>query len=111
MDVGDERDVDVVPDRFAGGDVPFLGDGHPDDLTADLLKPLDLLKGGRGVGRVGGGHRLDQDRVLAADDVVAEPHLSGLVPLDRGRVGHRCVASVSFGKIRALRTLYATHGE
>ena len=71
---------DPRPDDPAGLDVLLLGDGHADELAARLFQPLDLRERRLGVERVGRRHRLDQDRVLAADELSAHVHFPRLVP-------------------------------
>ena len=64
-----------------GLDVLLLGDGDADDLAAGLFEPVDLRERLLDVEGVGRRHRLDPDRVVAADDVVADAHFARLVPL------------------------------
>ena len=76
---------------LAGLDVFLLGDGDADDLAAGLFQPVDLGERLLDVEGVGRRHRLDPDRVVAADDVIAHAHFARLVPLDRRRIRHRFV--------------------
>ena len=89
VDVGDQRDLDPVADQLGGLDVFFLGDGDAHDLAAGLFQPMNLGQRLLDIERVGRGHRLHPDRVVAADDVIAETHFACLVPLDRRRIRHR----------------------
>ena len=65
-----------------------LGHGDADDLAAGLFEAVDLGDGRLEVVRVGRGHRLHPDRVVAADDHVADPDFAGLVPLERVLISH-----------------------
>ncbi len=80
---------DLVADRLDALDVLFLGHGDPDDLAAGLFQPADLRQRRLDVERVGGRHRLDRDRLVAADHVIADADFARLVPRDRRRIGHR----------------------
>jgi hypothetical protein len=62
-------------------------DAH--DLAANRRKIKRLLDGRRGVHRVAGDHRLDADRIRAAEAHVAHAHLAGgatLVVIRRGAI-------------------------
>ena len=72
-----------------GLDVLLLGHGDADDLAAGLFQAVDLLERRLDVEGVGRRHRLDPDRLIAADDMIADTHFARLVPLDRRRVRHR----------------------
>ena len=91
VNISDQRDADPIADQLAGFDVFLLGDGHAHDLAAGFFQSLDLCQRCGDVERVGRRHRLDRDRMVAADDVIANTHLPRLVPLDGRRVGHRLV--------------------
>ena len=59
-------------------------DGDAHHLGAGLGQLDALLRRRRGIGRVGHGHRLDDDRRAAADLDVADADADGLVELERG---------------------------
>ena len=63
-------------------------DGDPDQLGARLRELDALLRGRRGVGGVGVGHRLDDDRRAAADLDTADRDADGL-PAAEGHGRHR----------------------
>ena len=82
VEVADERDGDAEPVealadlRHGGGRlVPVDGDAH--DLGAGAGQGRDLGHRGVHVGRVGVGHRLDDDRGAAADHDGPDPHADG----------------------------------
>jgi hypothetical protein len=50
---------------------------HAHDLAAGIHQPLDLVAGGPGVARVGGGHGLDADRIGTTDAHVSDANLAG----------------------------------
>ena len=54
-----------------------LGHGDAHHLAAGLFEAMDLGDGGLDVVGVGRGHRLHPDRVVAADDLVADLALRG----------------------------------
>src|SRR5262249_55159953 len=71
-----------LPDDLRGrarGLVVVHGDAH--ELAARGVERIDLGDGGRYVGGVGVGHRLDDDGPLAADRDAAHVHGHGLPPL------------------------------
>jgi hypothetical protein len=88
VDVGDQRDIDPVAELTARLDVFLLGHGHADQLAAGLLQEADLRQRRRDVEGIGRRHRLDPDRVVAADDVVPQADLARLVPGHRRAIGH-----------------------
>src|SRR5262249_38427859 len=57
--------------------------GDADDLAARLFEPMNLSENGLEIMRVGRSHRLHPDRVVAADDLIADPHFAGFMPLKR----------------------------
>ena len=65
----------------------WLGTGHPHDVAAGRGQLGDLLEGRVDVGGQRGRHRLDGDRVVAADPDLADLDLAGLPP--RGQDGRR----------------------
>ena len=67
--------LDPVADQLGGLDVLLLGDGDADDLAARLFQAEDLRQRLLDVEGVGRGHRLHPDRVVAADDVIANSPL------------------------------------
>ena len=73
----------------AGLDVFLLGHGHADDLAPGLFEAVDLGDRLLDVEGVGRRHRLDPDRVVAADHMVAHADFARLVPGHRRAVGHR----------------------
>ncbi len=75
VDVGDQRNLDPIANQLDGFDVLFLGHGHADNLAAGLFEPMNLGQRCLGVEGIGGGHRLDPDRLIAADNVLADTHL------------------------------------
>ena len=82
-----------------------LRHGDADDLAAGLFEPMDLGDGRLDVVGVGRGHRLHPDRVVAADDEVADADLAGLVPGEWVLIGHwrfvswRAMAVRAFGRV------------
>ena len=94
MNVGDQRDLDVIPDLAGPLDVLLLGHRHPHDLAAGLLQLLDLGQGRRRVERVRRRHRLNPDRVLATHHVIVDPDLARLVP--RGPLSSRPSLGLSY---------------
>ena len=82
--------VEVADDRHGRAQAPDLAhdlrdrrgrrlgvDGDPDQLGAGVSQPGDLDRGGVRVGRVRVGHRLDDDRMAAADHHAADVHGRG----------------------------------
>ena len=94
VDVADERELDALLDLAKHRGVLRLGHGDADELAAGLFQAVDLRDGGLDVVGVGRGHRLHPDRVVAADDDVADGDLAGLVPAGRGAGTSRpCIIS------------------
>ena len=87
--------LDALLDLAEHGGVLRLGHGDADELAAGLFQAVDLGDGRLDVVRVGRGHRLHPDRVVAADDQVADPDLAGLVPLERVLVGHAVLSELT----------------
>ena len=79
MDVADERDADLLADLGQGGGVFRLGHGDADQFAAGLFEALDLCHGRRDVEGVGRRHRLDANRIVAADGQVADHDLARLM--------------------------------
>ena len=88
MDVADERQVNALFDLAEHGGVLRLGHGDADDLAAGCFHALDFGDGGLDVVGIGRGHRLDPDRIVAADDLVADANLTGLMPLEHVLISH-----------------------
>ena len=77
VEVADDRHVDAEPADLAhhlrDGRRGLLGvDGDPDELGAGVGEPGDLDRGRVGVGGVRVRHRLDDDRMGAADEHAAD---------------------------------------
>jgi light-regulated signal transduction histidine kinase (bacteriophytochrome) len=80
VDIRDQRELRAFSDlaeRFRRIHVRYR---QPNDLTARLLKMIDLLKRLRGFPRVRIAHGLDSHGRSAADLHVAESYLSGFFP-------------------------------
>ena len=89
MDVADERYLDPPPDLAENRGVFRLRHRDANQLAAGLLEPMDLGDGGLELMRIGRGHRLDDDRIVAADGHAADDDDAGLVTLEGGLV-HTC---------------------
>jgi hypothetical protein len=105
VEVADDGDVaaDVAeaPDDLGDGLRGLVGvDGDADELAAGAGEVLDLLGGAGGVGRIGVRHRLDDDRVIAADAYAADVHGDGPSP----HVCHPLSLRSSFVRALNLRT-------
>ena len=77
VEVTDDRDVDAEAPNLAdhlghGGGSRLRVDRHPDELRPGVRQARDLDRRAVGVGRVGVGHRLDDDRVRRADEHAAD---------------------------------------
>ena len=77
VEVADDRDVDAeaadLADHLGDGRGGLFGvDRHTDELRAGVGEPGDLDRRRVRVGRVGVRHRLDDDRVRAADEHAAD---------------------------------------
>jgi hypothetical protein len=77
VEIADQRHEDAEPfqpfaDLRHGGGALVAVDGDADDFRAGAMQRGDLCDGGIHVGRVGVGHRLDDDRRIAADDHAAD---------------------------------------
>src|SRR6516165_2747855 len=83
MDVADERNLDPALDLAQDRGVFRLWHGDADDLAARLFEPMNLSENGLEIMRIGRGHRLHPDRVVAADDFIADPHFARFMPLKR----------------------------
>ena len=70
------------------------GDGDANDLAAGGGQLLDLVRGRQGVAGVAGGHRLDADRVVAADTDVPDPHLASQAASAHERVAGEGIAGI-----------------
>jgi hypothetical protein len=94
VDVRDQRRRHAAP-RELGPDrrqVLRVRDGrrrHAQDLAAGGDEPLALRDGGGGVARIGGRHRLDADRVRAADADRSDLHLARRPAPPGERAGRR----------------------
>ena len=82
VEIADERHVDAEPvealaDARHGGRGLVAVDGDADDLGAGPGERRDLRHRRVDVGRVGVGHRLDDDRGAAADHDGADAHADG----------------------------------
>jgi hypothetical protein len=67
MDIGNQRNVDLVFDFPDGGRRCFIGHGDTDEFAARILQLPDLGDRGPYVTRVRRGHGLDNHRRIAAD--------------------------------------------
>ena len=77
VDVGDDRDLDLLGDRRQRVGVVLAGAGDPDDVAAGRGQLGDLLQRRVDVGRGGGAHRLHRDGRVAADRDLADLDLAG----------------------------------
>ena len=85
VEVADDRHVDAEPadlaDHLRDGRGGLVGvDRHAHELRAGMRQARDLDRGGVRVGGVGVGHRLDDDRVGAADEHAADIDADRRVP-------------------------------
>ena len=79
MNVGDERHIGhALANLFQRDRRIVVGHGQADDLAAGADHLLDLRDGRVDVGRVGLGHRLNDDRRAAADLHMFNLNCSGL---------------------------------
>src|SRR4051794_38005154 len=91
VDVGDHRDLRVPRDLRQRLGVVGVGDGDPHDLATGRGELGDLLQRRVHVGGLGGAHRLEAAREVAADADAADVELTRLPPGredGRGRSGH-----------------------
>lgn len=89
VNIGDERDGRMGHDVGQGSRRLAIGDRDADDFAARVRKLADLGQGGDGVTGVSGGHRLDDDRVVATDLDVAHVKDARLAPGgNQGHSGH-----------------------
>ena len=93
VEVADDRHVDAqaadLADHLGDRRRGLVGvDRDPHELAAGVRQPGNLDGGPVGIGRVGVGHRLDDDRVGAADEDAADVDLDRRPPTrDVRRVG------------------------
>src|SRR5262249_34552894 len=88
VDVADEGDLDAATDLAEDGGVLRLGHGDTHDFATGLFQAVNLGDRRLDIIGIGRGHRLDPNRVAAADDLIANANLTGLVPLERVLVRH-----------------------
>jgi hypothetical protein len=79
VDVGDDRDRGALDDRREARCILGVLAGDPDDLAARHRETVDLLERRVDVRRVGGGHGLNGDRMIAPDPDPLRVRLAGLV--------------------------------
>ena len=77
--VRNDRNGRAMDDRGQAGRVGRILHRHAHDLAAFHREAVDLLERLVGVGRVGGGHRLNGDRMVAADPDALGVRLAGLI--------------------------------
>ena len=83
VEVADDRHVHLADDVRNGPGRLVVVDRHPDQLAAGLGQRPHLGDGSRDVGRVGVGHRLDDDGKGAAHPDPTHVHGRGAPALDR----------------------------
>ena len=114
MEVADDRDADAeivelpadLGDRGRRG---VVVDRHADELAAGVGEPRDLERRGVGVGRVGVGHRLHDDRVAAPDRDPA--HVDRHGPAAGGAHGaapRRAMSKPEIHRMKAIRNTKPT---
>ncbi len=84
MNVGNQRNRDLLADGTKSLRCLHVRHSHPDDLAARFLQPLDLADRGLGITGVGVGHGLHRDRRATANWSLADENLFGLFALDHG---------------------------
>ena len=84
VDVGDERDVDLLLDFRHGLGRFHVGHRRPDDVAARLFQFVNLAHGGLHVPRIGLGHGLDGDVGVPAYFHAADVHWLGSASLLHG---------------------------
>ena len=88
VEIADDRDADAEPvetlddRRYRGGRLVVV-DRHPHQLAAGAGQRRDLTHGGRHVGGIRVGHRLDDDRVTGAHEHAADAGGHGLAGASR----------------------------
>ena len=110
MEVADDRHVDAeaadLADHLGHRGRGLLGvDGDPDELRAGVGQPGDLDRGRVGVGRVGVRHRLDDDRVGAADEDAADVDADGRPAASRPAARRATVMERASAPPPRLRTM------
>ena len=82
--------MDALLDLAQHGGIFRLGHGDAHELAARFFEAKNLGDGRFDVVGIGGGHRLDDDGIIAADDEIADGDFTGLVPGERVFV-HGCL--------------------
>ena len=77
MDIGDQRYANALLDGRQCLQVPRLRHRHADDFATGVGQVLDLGDSRVDVPGLGVGHRLHGQRVLAADNQIADRHFAG----------------------------------